>query len=178
MKSLRLQLVVTDAALAVASAALLHDRPGWFWWPVSTSWWWWGSLILSALGTAGVSEASSVSSRLPAPDRRYDTPLAEIGLDTLQRAKVLEWFARKIWVGSEEGSGEREYCCKSYDPLTIELSTDGGGVAHSYVFNFHDGGRHHVFDSLDQLEDWLLEELIGSHEWCYRWGKESVTDVE
>lgn len=31
--------------------------------------------------------------------------------------------------------------CKSYDPLLIK-----GDVAHSYVFDLEDGGRHHPFD--------------------------------
>lgn len=99
--------------------------------------------------------------------------LSEIGLDSLQRARVLEWFARKFWVATEEGSGEPEYHSKSYDPLTIELASNGGGTAHSYVFDFHDGGRHHYFDSLDQLEDWLMEELIGR---CEHLARESFQE--
>jgi hypothetical protein len=84
------------------------------------------------------------------------TRLADLDLDSLQRARLLEWWADRIWVATEEGSGDREYGGKRYDPLTIELASNGSGVAHSYVFDFHDGGRHHAFDSLDQVEDWLL----------------------
>lgn len=103
--------------------------------------------------------------------------LKEIVPDQLLRAAVLEWFANKIWVGLEEGSGFPDYGGKSYDPLTIEMRTDGGGIAHSYVFNFHDGGRHHSFDSLDNLEEWLLEELInGVHHQQHEWEDDDGSD--
>lgn len=88
--------------------------------------------------------------------------LDDIPLDPLQKAQVLEWFAFKVWIGDNEGSGDRDYGGKSYDPLTIELDTRGGGVAHSYVYNFRDGGRHHPFHSLHELEEWLTEEAIQS----------------
>ena len=88
--------------------------------------------------------------------------LEDLGLDPMTKARVLEWYAFKIWVADNEGSGDQEYGGKSYDPLTIELDTRGGGVAHSYVFDFRDGGRHHVFHSLAELEEWLTEEAITS----------------
>ena len=44
--------------------------------------------------------------------------------------------------------------CKMYDPLTIE-----GRVAHSYVFNLQDGGRHHSFETLEKLADDCLKEM-------------------
>jgi hypothetical protein len=106
------------------------------------------------------------------------TRLSQIDLNPSQRAAVLEWFAFRVWVGAQEGTGCREYHSKSYDPLTIDLRTDGGGTAHSYVFDFHDGGRHHHFDSLDNLEDWLFEELIGEFEWAGRWALESNQESE
>lgn len=80
--------------------------------------------------------------------------LNDTNLDILAKIQVLEWFAFQIWDADPEAGGS-----KSYDPLTIELNSDGTGIAHSYVFDFHDGGRHHYFDSLDQLEKWLKEEL-------------------
>lgn len=86
--------------------------------------------------------------------------LDELGLDSIVKAKVLEWFAMKVWRGLEEGSGRQEYYGKSYDPLTIELSSDGKVAAHSYVFSFEDGGRYHLFENLDALEKALENELI------------------
>lgn len=86
--------------------------------------------------------------------------LEDLSLDTLQKVQVLEWFAFKVWVAMNEGSGDPEYSGKSYDPLTVEVDSRGGGVAHSYVFDFHDGGRHHPFHSLRELEEWLTEEAI------------------
>jgi hypothetical protein len=103
--------------------------------------------------------------------------LAALGLNPLQQAAVLEWFAFKIWVAGNEGGGDPDYHSKSYDPLTVELATDGSGVAHSYVFDFHDGGRHHPFDSLDQLEDWLFEEAIGTVAWAVRHGQEGCEEA-
>lgn len=44
---------------------------------------------------------------------------------------------------------------KMYDPLTIE-----GKVAHSYVFDLEDGGRHHSFKDLWHLRDAILWETV------------------
>ena len=46
---------------------------------------------------------------------------------------------------------------KMYDPLTIE-----GKIAHSYVFDLWTGGRHHPFNSLEELKDKILEETTNS----------------
>lgn len=46
---------------------------------------------------------------------------------------------------------------KSYDPLTIDLKEK---VAHSYIFDFFDGGRHHKFEDLEEVELWLVAELF------------------
>ena len=72
-----------------------------------------------------------------------------------EKRMVLEWFARKLWVLLEEGSGESDYYGKMYDPLVIE-----GRTAHSYVFDFEDGGRHHPFKSLAHLEKMLMDEGV------------------
>jgi len=72
-----------------------------------------------------------------------------------QKEIVLEWFARKLWVLLEEGSGEPDYYGKSFDPLVIE-----GYTAHSYVFDLEDGGRHHDFRDLEHLERMLMGEGI------------------
>lgn len=81
--------------------------------------------------------------------------LSDLGLIKEQEEAVLMWFARKLWVILEEGSGEPDYYCKVYDPLLIS-----GNLAYSYVFNFEDGGRHHPFESLEQLEEMLVKEGI------------------
>ena len=77
-----------------------------------------------------------------------------------QKEMVLEWFAQKIW-GDLQVRGH----CKSYDPLIIE-----GKVAHSYIFNLNgldhrtDGGRHHNFKTLAQLEERLANKMKESAE--------------
>lgn len=75
----------------------------------------------------------------------------DLPLDQDQKEMVLEWFAQKIWRTFED-----DFHCKRYDPLIID-----GVTAHSYVFNFEDGGRHHPFKSLKHLEEMLIEEMKG-----------------
>jgi len=72
-----------------------------------------------------------------------------------QKQWALEWFSQKLWKLLEEGSGEPDYYCKSYDPLVIE-----GNIAHSYIFDLEDGGRHHPFKDLAHLEEMLMDEGI------------------
>jgi hypothetical protein len=83
----------------------------------------------------------------------YD--INDLPLSADQKEMVLEWYARKIWTLIETAEGEPDYHGKSYDPLVIE-----GGVAHSYVFYFSDGGRHHKFTSLLELERMLNDEIL------------------
>lgn len=83
--------------------------------------------------------------------------LDDLPLTDDQKALVLEWFARKLWVILEEGSGEPDYYGKSYDPLVIDLEEK---QAHSYVFHLSDGGRHHPFADLLELEEKLKQEGI------------------
>jgi hypothetical protein len=103
--------------------------------------------------------------------------LAELGLDSLQIVRLLEWFAWKMWIAREEGSGAPEYYGKSYDPLAIEISSDGSGVAHSYTFNLNTGGRHHPFESLGELEGLLAKELVGIVEWAIQRGGEDMREA-
>lgn len=49
--------------------------------------------------------------------------------------------------------------CKSYDPLSIGEFEEGYWQVASYVFDFHDGGRHHTFKTLEDIELGLKEEL-------------------
>jgi hypothetical protein len=97
----------------------------------------------------------------PVPIERDGTnqmhSLDDLPLTDDQKVLVLEWFARKLWVMLEEGGGEPDYYGKSYDPLVIDLEEK---EAHSYVFNLGDGGRHHPFESLAELEERLEQEGI------------------
>ena len=44
--------------------------------------------------------------------------------------------------------------CKSYDPLTFE-----DNIAHSYVLDLEDGGRHHTYKSIEDVANRALLEL-------------------
>lgn len=79
-----------------------------------------------------------------------------------QKVYCLEWLARKIQVVIEESSNDPDYYGKMYDPLYIELEEM---EAHSYVFDLDDGGRHHKFKSLLDLENQLINEAIKSIKW-------------
>lgn len=49
---------------------------------------------------------------------------------------------------------------KSYDPLSISRE-DGKLVAHSYVFDLWDGGRHHAWDGdPEKLRKAMLAETV------------------
>ena len=80
------------------------------------------------------------------------------------KAQILELLAWHLWrvkvrLGTEDGS------CKSYDPLHVDLEEK---EAHTYVFDLWDGGRHHPYESLQQLEQGLedntVEEIQEWHE--------------
>lgn len=74
----------------------------------------------------------------------------------------LEGLAYGVWCAQQmyfDGSlGQHS---KSYDPLYIESFNLGikKWIVHSYVFDFIDGGRHHEFDSLEQIETELIKEV-------------------
>jgi hypothetical protein len=80
-------------------------------------------------------------------------------IDTLpftsaQKEIVLEYLAMKLWKILLK-TQIMDDCCKTYDPLIIE-----GHIAHSYVFDMEDGGRHHPFKDYKHLEQMLMEETI------------------
>jgi len=80
----------------------------------------------------------------------------ELPLTRLEKEAVLELFAMHLWKILEEGSGDPDYYHKSYDPLVIE-----DNEAHSYVFRLSEqGGRHHPFETLEELEGKLIEDAI------------------
>jgi hypothetical protein len=68
----------------------------------------------------------------------------------------VESYAQALWdilleLGIQDGHS------KSYDPLTIE-----GKIAHTYVFDLEDGGRHHEFKDLEQLRVMMLKETAAA----------------
>jgi hypothetical protein len=74
------------------------------------------------------------------------------------KAKALMWLARKIWDAQQRH--DQDYHCKRYDPLQIHFNDDGTIEVDSYVFSFREGGRHHSFSDLDDLEQAVLNELF------------------
>jgi hypothetical protein len=66
----------------------------------------------------------------------------------------LEGMAYGIWAAKIKLAGEDD-CCKWSDPLYINSLDD----VYSYVFDFHDGGRHHKFSSLEEIHQALLKEI-------------------
>ncbi len=78
--------------------------------------------------------------------------ISELPLDEQGKKTALE-YAANILYNVLCKSGIMEYGTKAYDPLTIE-----GQIAHSYVFDFEDGGRHHPFRDLEHLEAMLIDE--------------------
>jgi hypothetical protein len=80
-------------------------------------------------------------------------------IDTLplhpkEKEAVLEYLARKLWTILIRTDLMDDYG-KSYDPLIIE-----GNIAHSYVFDMEDGGRHHSFKDYKHLEEMLMNDTI------------------
>ena len=92
--------------------------------------------------------------------------VSELPLTRLEKEAVLELFAMHLWKILEKGSGDPGWYHKSYDPLVIE-----GNEAHSYVFSLSEqGGRHHEFDSLEELEGRLVEDAIAVFRWLIKCG--------
>lgn len=70
-----------------------------------------------------------------------------------QKEQTIEYLAHQLWfILTELGMDDHH---KTYDPLTID-----GHIAHSYVFDLEDGGRHHKFNDIKDLEQSLLKETI------------------
>lgn len=114
----------------------------------------------ASLGTAcknGEEKIVLVSDYKPedGDDNVFFEDIEDLPFSDEAKRMILEWFAYKLWVLLEEGSGEPDYYCKAYDPLIIE-----GNIAHSYVFDLEGGGRHHPFKDLKHLEKMLMNESI------------------
>lgn len=59
------------------------------------------------------------------------------------------------------GLGVQDGHSKTYDPMTID---EVGKVAHSYVFDLWDGGRHHHYENLEQIIEAVKKEAVSSLE--------------
>ena len=80
--------------------------------------------------------------------------IENLPLSELQKRCVLEWLAWKMWellieLGIEDGYS------KPYDPLLIE-----DDECHSYIFELGDGGRHHSYRTLGEIEEKLMKEVV------------------
>ena len=82
----------------------------------------------------------------------YDIDCLPLNED--QKKYVLEYFARRCIDIIYRITGDNA-CNKIYDPLVIE-----GNIAHSYAFDFEDGGRYHPFKNLEHLEEMLINNTV------------------
>lgn len=81
----------------------------------------------------------------------------ELPLTELQKACVLEWVAQKLTNTKYAEDEDIWQCGKSYDPLSIDTKRK---VAHSYVMDMHDGGRHHPFNKMSEVEGAIFAEFF------------------
>ena len=70
----------------------------------------------------------------------------------------LEGMAEGIW-RTQVKMGDGDYHSKYADPLYIVEDLND---VYSYVFNFHDGGRHHSFKNLKKIYKGLMKEIGGN----------------
>lgn len=70
----------------------------------------------------------------------------------------LEGMAYGIWK-SRIASGKDDGYHKSCDPLMFDLDEPKSKEVYSYVFDLWDGGRHHEYETLEQIEEALLREI-------------------
>lgn len=96
----------------------------------------------------------------------YFSSIDDLPFSDRDKQRVLMWFARKVWDAQQRY--EKDYYCKGYDPLQIYEREGGGYTVSSYVFSFRDGGRSHVFASLADLEDGLVDELWSECDYGFR----------
>lgn len=76
-------------------------------------------------------------------------------LSELQKACVLEWLAQKLQQTDFARKNDIWQYGKSYDPLLFD-----GNTAHSYVLNMSDGGRHHTFAEMKEVEKAIFTEFF------------------
>jgi hypothetical protein len=80
--------------------------------------------------------------------------ITDLPLSPAQKECVVEYLAWQLIELLEAITGS-DPCGKTYDPLFIQ-----DGTAHSYAFDLWDGGRHHKFESLEQVEEGMRKEVI------------------
>jgi hypothetical protein len=76
-------------------------------------------------------------------------------LTELQKACVLEWLAQKLRQTPFAQKYDIWQYGKSYDPLLFD-----GQTAYSYVMNMSDGGRHHAFSNMAEVEGYIFTEFF------------------
>ena len=72
-----------------------------------------------------------------------------------QKRIALVWMANVLWSRLAVGKLGLDSHGKSYDPLSF---SNEGREVHTYVFNLHDGRRHHSFTSFADLEQRIINE--------------------
>lgn len=81
----------------------------------------------------------------------------ELPLTENQKACVLEWVAQRLSVTDFAQTNDIWQCGKSYDPLSIDVEEK---VAHSYMMDMKDGGRHHPFNKMSEIENAIFKEFF------------------
>lgn len=91
-------------------------------------------------------------------DGRYEWEnIDELPLTEYQKACVLEWLAQKLEQTQYAENEDIWQYGKSYDPLTIDVENK---VAHSYVMDMADGGRHHSYGNMSDIEHYIFNEFF------------------
>ena len=85
----------------------------------------------------------------------------DLPLNEAQKACVLEWIAQKLQQTKLARECDVWQMGKSYDPLDIKLENK---TAHSYVMEMSDGGRHHKYNKMSEIEDAIFNEFFGDLE--------------
>jgi len=96
----------------------------------------------------------------------------DLELDDQEAFELYRWIVEeRMRILEALGLNDYDYR-KSYDPITIEIDSDGNIIVHSYLFDFWDGRRHHFRDDLNienyptmakllgYLDKWVWKELI------------------
>jgi hypothetical protein len=79
--------------------------------------------------------------------KRYLGPFTDRLANGDVTAAECEAFCAGVYMAWQD-STDKDYYQKMYDPMTID---EDKKIAHSYVFDLNDGGRHHSYESLEQV---------------------------
>ena len=80
--------------------------------------------------------------------------ISDLPLTGDEKEMVLEYLAHQL-LKIRVAIDATDYGGKSYDPLIID-----GKIAHTYLFDLEDGGRHHPFRTYDHLQTMMINETI------------------